>query len=187
MRTDHSTPTTSHLLTARIDKWLRILSGTLAGGGALVLGYLMLATSLDVIMRTSTGRGFQGVVEYSELVMAALVFLGLGQAQRTDSHIAVDVVVRRLPRSAERAVVSFGMVLSAALLISLTNYTALSAIESFEAGERHYGIASAPMWPARAAIPIGLGVMALECLIQAWSRWLTLPASGASRQTSVSG
>lgn len=170
----------------RVDRGLRTLSGILAGVGALVLGYLMLATSLDVIMRTSTGRGVHGVVEYSEIVMAALVFLGLGQAQRTDSHIAVDVVVRRLRPAMERVVVTLGLVLSVMLLLFLAYHTALSAVESFQAGERHYGIASVPLWPARAAIPVGLGVMALECAVQALGRWITPSDRNASPNSVVS-
>lgn len=156
---------------ARADRWLGALSRALAGVGSVVLLYLMLATSLDVLLRNTTGRGLQGVVEYSEIVMAALVFLGLGQAQRTDAHIAVDVLVRRLPTTLGRVLTTLGLVLSVLLLVFLAYHTAVAAVDSFQAGERHYGIASVPLWPARAAIPIGLAVMALECALQALRHW----------------
>lgn len=148
----------------------------LATVGSLVLVYLMIATSLDVILRNATGRGLRGVVEYSELLMAALVFLGLGQAQRTDAHIAVDVLVHRLPRPASRAVTTLGLLITVLVLLFLAYATANSALESFQAGEHHYGVAAAPMWPARAVIPLGFGVMALECLMQAIKLWTARPA-----------
>jgi len=160
----------------RADRWLRTLSGALAAVGSLVLVYLMVGTSLDVILRNASGRGLHGVVEYSEIFMAALVFLGLGQAQRTDAHIAVDVFVRRLPRPGGRVVTTLGLVVTVLVLLFLTYATANSAMESFQAGERHYGVAGVPMWPARAAIPVGLAVMALECLLQAvrhWTGWVS--------------
>ncbi len=159
----------------RVDRWLKVLSAALAAVGALVLVYLMVATSVDVFLRNTTGRGLHGVVEYSEILMAALVFLGLGQAQRTDAHIAVDIVVRRLPRPAERVVTTAGLVVTVVVLLFLAYATANSAVESFQAGERHYGVAAVPMWPARASIPLGLTVMALEGVVQAIRQW-TAPA-----------
>lgn len=166
---------------SRADRWLRLLSGALAGIGSLVLVYLMVATSVDVILRSATGRGLRGVVEYSELLLAVLVFLGLGHAQRTDAHIAIDVLVRRLPRLTERIVTTAGLVITILVLLFLAYATASSAIASFQEGERHYGVTAAPMWPARAAIPLGFTVMALECLIQAMSKWV-VPAQTPLQQ-----
>lgn len=168
-------------LVDRVDRWLKVLSAVLAAVGSLVLVYLMIGTSADVILRNTTGRGLHGVVEYSEIFMAALVFLGLGQAQRTDTHIAVDVVVRRLPGAGGRVVTTLGLLITVGVLAFLAYATANSAVESFQAGERHYGVAGVPMWPARACIPVGLAVMALECLLQAVRHW-TGPAGTTETQ-----
>lgn len=166
------------------DRVLKGLSATLAVLGTLVVVFLMFATSIDVLRRAITGRGVVGVVEYSEIMMAALVFFGLAYAQRTDQHISVDLVVRRFPPVIRRAVLAFALLFTCAVLGWIAYHTFDSALDSFLRGEIHFGIASVPIWPARAVIPLGLTVMALECLRQLFEL-LAVPVGASPLEQSI--
>lgn len=70
----------------------------LARGGAVALAMMMLFTFFDVIGRYFFNRPLVGTVEVTELLMALIVYLGVGYTTLLRGHIRVDIVITRLPK-----------------------------------------------------------------------------------------
>jgi TRAP-type C4-dicarboxylate transport system permease small subunit len=77
-------------LNGRVTWWLaRIATVALAAVASV--------TFCDVIARKLFSKGFTFTVEFTEITMALIVFLGVGLVTHERGHIVVDVVTLRLP------------------------------------------------------------------------------------------
>ncbi|MGM7669217.1 TRAP transporter small permease [Microbacterium sp. A93] len=131
---------------------------TIASIGVLLL---MIATVVDVSMRTLAGHGVPGVIEITEVLLVVTVFLAMMSSGRDGQHIRVTLLTDRLPEAAARLVRSIGLVLSLMIVGWLTWATIDKAIVSLRTAEYRFGLINVPIWPARVAIPIGLVCLAI--------------------------
>lgn len=122
----------------------------------------MVSTAADVTSRQLTGSSIPGVVEYSEVLMVGLIFLGLAYAQRVGAHIGVDLVTERMPVRVAHAVRTVGLVIAIGIVAIMAWETLEVALRSFESREFRFGLVQVPIWPARLMIPLGLGALLLE-------------------------
>lgn len=65
--------------------------------GALALCILFVITFGDIALRFLLDRPIKGTLEYSEYLLVAIVFLSLGFAQLTGTHIRVEFLFSRFP------------------------------------------------------------------------------------------
>lgn len=142
------------------DSPTRVLAALASG----CIAVLMLLTVVDVIRRNLTGRALPGTVEYSELLMVALVFLGLATAQRRKDHVAVNIVTSRLPPRTSRIIQLVGYSVVLLFIVWMAWETAAEAVKSLVRGEVRIGLQSVVVWPARVAIPLGLTALTLQLL-----------------------
>ena len=77
------------------------LRAALAVLGGILLMALMGMTVTDVIGRYLFNAPLRGATELTELLLAAVVFLGLSAVALADEHVTVDLVTDRLPRAAQ--------------------------------------------------------------------------------------
>ncbi|KDA05465.1 hypothetical protein DC31_16090 [Microbacterium sp. CH12i] len=129
---------------------------------------LMAATVIDVVSRTATGKGLPGVIEITEIILVAMVFLAMTTAGRDGQHIRVVLLTDRVPDAMARVLRSIGLVLSLGVVVWLIIATIDKAITAVRTAEYRFGLISVPVWPARVAIPIGLiclGVVLLFLLV----------------------
>lgn len=76
-----------------LDRLCRILTHV----GAAALAVMMLATTVDVVMRTAANRPIRGIVDLVEITVLLVVFLGLPEVFRRDEQIKVDLVDKLVP------------------------------------------------------------------------------------------
>lgn len=136
-----------------------------ATASVLSLVAMTLLTVAEVLARNLHFQAPRGVIELSEVLLVIAVFLGLAEAYRTRSHVAVSFLVDRLPAPLSRALQRVGIVLLLLLLIWLSFHTAARAIESYQDGEYRFGLINVPLWPGRVAIAVGFALTTL-CAIQ---------------------
>ena len=146
------------------DRWIGWVSRAMAATCGAAIALLMVMTCVDVARRFLTGRSIPGVIEYSEVLLAGVVFLGMGMAQRLGAHVRMEALVARLRPRARAWVEAIAAFFCAALVVALTSSTAEAAAASIAAGEFRHGLAEVPIWPAKLVIPIGLAVFALELI-----------------------
>lgn len=120
---------------------------------------MMVFITIDVIARTVTGASVPGVLELSETVLVAAVFLGMAYTGATNGHIAVDLVTDRIPKAVSRWIVAFAWLLTCVILVWMIYATGVRAIDSTMSNETRMGLVNWPLWPARWFIVIGLIAM----------------------------
>ena len=95
------------VLTSRIGRLNERVALGLARIAAAALGLIAAVTFCDVIARKVFNSGFTFTVEMTEMLMALIVFLGVGLVTHQGGHIVVDVLTLRL---SARARVWLGLV-----------------------------------------------------------------------------
>jgi TRAP-type C4-dicarboxylate transport system permease small subunit len=92
---------------------------------AAMLVFLMLFTTYAVLGRQLFDLAVLGVVELSELVLVALIFIALPGAFLRDENIVVDVIDQVVSKRASRVLYLFGLALTVVFLAA----TAIAMIE----------------------------------------------------------
>ena len=141
-----------------ISNWLNI-------AGACVLSILMFLTVVDVSLRYFFNHPLRGTFELTELMMVAIVVLGLGYTAATGGHISVDIVVSRFKGRSRQTVDFINLVLGIAIFSLIVWQSALYAFSSLQTGE-HSDILKVPAFYFKILVPIGSTMLVLELLIQ---------------------
>src|SRR5262249_61893740 len=94
-------------LTSRVGRLNELITSWVARIAAVALALIAVVTFCDVIARKVFNSGFTFTVEMTEMLMALIVFLGVGLVTHQRGHIVVDVLTLRL---SERARVWLGLV-----------------------------------------------------------------------------
>lgn len=85
-------------------KIFRFISRLLGYIAAVILGFMMMLTVVDVFFRYILNAPLTGAIEVSELLMVVLVFPALGWIAIERSHIRVDLLVSRWPKRVQMIV-----------------------------------------------------------------------------------
>jgi TRAP-type C4-dicarboxylate transport system permease small subunit len=141
------------------SRFLRLLA--LASGGFLLV--LMVYTDVDVLLRYMFNSPFSGSVEFTEYMMAAIVFLAIAYCGWTGGHISVDLFNFALDRPTLRflpALMSFvGAALFAVIAWQATRET-ITTIDQVSNMLRW------PHYPFRFTVAFGSAVFALVMIVQ---------------------
>ncbi len=148
--------------------------GVLAG---LLLLSLALLTVADVASRNLWDRSIVGTVDISTVLLVAIAFLGLAQAELDGRHVRVEILEQRLSPAWRRALglvrVAVLVLLGALLVWGLGD----SLLGALDRGETTNDILRLPTWPARAAL-----VLSFACFfVAALYRELRLERAGTTR------
>lgn len=147
-----------------VRKLVSSASRALAVLSTTVTGLLVIIIVASVIGRMTTGRGIPAIIEFGELAMVMIVFLGFAEAERKEIHVRMSIVTSRLSERSAAVLRTVSLVLVLVTTAALVWLTTVDAIESVLTGEFRYGLRGFPIWPARIAIPIGLFVFAAVVL-----------------------
>lgn len=149
-----------------IENLFRTLSNVFGAVALACLMFLMLGTTLDVVVRGFTGRPISGVFEMAELSMVLVVFLGLGWTKRDNAHIRVTLLLERVPEKVRRVLETISWSMAALLLLLLAIPSTHDAIHSFTIREFRWGYIEFPIWWAKIALAIGLWFAFLQMVLQ---------------------
>lgn len=124
--------------------------------------WLIAVTVAHVVLRWVGHSGISGVVELSALVVVAMIFLGMPMAQREGAHVSVQMVTQRLPQHVRRVLGVIAALVSAVFAGWICWASYEEAVKAQEVGQRLAGVVQVEVWPAKAAITIGLFGLVLE-------------------------
>lgn len=152
-----------------IEQAIRRLAVLLAALAAVAVLLMLLQTVADVALANLAGRPIPGNLEIISLYhMVALVFLPLAFVEMRHEHIAVDLLVRLLPRALQRAILVGSYLVCAGFFALLFWQTLLDALASFRIREITMGAIYVTIWPAKFALPVGFLAILLMVLLHAW-------------------
>lgn len=153
-------------MTQLLNSISRRISSVSAVLASLTTFALALSITTDVIIRLTTGSSLPGLVELSETLLVALVFLGVSYTAYIGGHVAMSLVTDRLPARWKGWVRALANLLVVGVLVWLIYATGERAIQSYASGEYKFGLTQFPLWPARWAIVIGLVVTVPVALLR---------------------
>ena len=123
---------------------------------------MVVVTIVDVLCRHLLKQPVPGVIELNEVLMIGIVFLGLGVAQKEDSHIRAELFVSRLGPERRRYFDLISLIFSVGFWTIILVQAVPKAWESFLTGEYREGLIKFPIWPARWMLAAGVLVICLQ-------------------------
>lgn len=134
--------------------------------GVFFILVLMILTAAEITGRYVFNNPIPGYVENTELIMAAIVFLGFGYTQRVGAHIRMDMVINRLTgrayHASEAISALLGLIAYAIIFLSSLKGT-ISAYQMGDVTEYLY----TPTWPSKLCVPLGAFFLCVRFLLQA--------------------
>jgi TRAP-type C4-dicarboxylate transport system permease small subunit len=143
----------------KFTRWVTLPLGTVSGA---IVAVLMVLTVIDIVLRKVAGDGVPAIVEYSEVLLVVAVFFAIASAQVEGFHVSTTVFTSRLPLRARRIVELTGAFLGAVVVLAMALVASNAAWISFVTGEYRFGLAAVQVWPARAAVALGLWLYLIE-------------------------
>jgi TRAP-type C4-dicarboxylate transport system permease small subunit len=142
--------------------WTRRLA--LLGGGLLLAAAIV--TAIDALLRDFLGRPLPGTFEVTELMLAAIIFLGLPYTSLTDGHVSVDFLTGRLGQRTQSAIIAVNAIICVVLFAVITLQMTVLAAE-FMATQRTTITMRIPIFPCLVLVTITAGLTALAFAVQA--------------------
>jgi C4-dicarboxylate transporter DctQ subunit len=131
-----------------------------------VLAAMTLLTFVQVVLRYVFGTGLVWSLEATTYLAAWLVLVGMSYGVRTQAHIAVDLVTRRLPPRAARGVTLVALACSLGYCVLMIYGSAVFVERLIALGNDARDI-PLPRWLLTAVMPFGFGLLAVR-LLQAY-------------------
>ncbi|WP_254910548.1 TRAP transporter small permease [Gulosibacter sp. 10] len=132
---------------------------------ALCLVVLMLAITVDVVVRNITDKSLPGMIELAETSLVIAIFFGLGIAAVRGEHVAVTLLTDRLGKRAAQVCLVVTWAVTAVFLAWMAWASALRAVEATQRGEERFGLVRWPMWPLRWVILAGILMFLLVAIL----------------------
>jgi TRAP-type C4-dicarboxylate transport system permease small subunit len=141
------------------ERFLRLLAYV----GGLILLILMGFTVADVILRYFFNAPLKSVYEFTEFVMAAVVFLGIAYTGWVGGHIAVDMFSKWLDQPRWRWITAALTFVSAALFALIAYQATLETIATINQVSNRLAW---PHYPFRFTVAVGCALFAIVLLVQ---------------------
>ena len=145
-------------LNGRVTLWL-------ARAAAAALAAIAVFTFCDVIARYAFNRPFTFTVEFTEMSMALIVYLGVGLTTHDRGHIVVDFVTLKLPETARAVLALVTNALALVFLAIMIWWLWQRAAFLFAKGDTT-PIWLIPYWPIAYAMAVGSIFLLTGILLQ---------------------
>lgn len=136
---------------------------------SLLVGLLLLMVTIAVIqivMRNFMGAGLIWAESLLRITVLWLALLGAMVASRNDKHIAIDVLVDKLPENTKYIVMRMSRIITALICFVVAWYSFKFVVDEYQYGGIAFGFV--PHWLCEAIIPFALSIMAIRYLVSAF-------------------
>lgn len=150
--------------------WFDALIDALALAAAALLCALVVLILIDVAARYLRLFSIPWSFEATEYMLYAITFLGAPWVLREEGHIAIELLVERLPAAAQRVVRRIADLLGATVCVVLLYFACRVAWRSYESATLVHKSFVFPEWWVYAGMP-----PVLLMLLGIYLRWLLRP------------
>ena len=148
---------------SRLLQKLYDVCGMMSGGLILCICLLISAQ----ICLNAFGRFAPGILpstipsyaDFSGFMLAGATFLAMAHTLRAGGHIRVNLVVSRLPKSAQFIAECFVLITATALIAYATYFMGALVAESVHYGDVSNGIIPVPLWIPQGVAAFGIGLL----------------------------
>jgi len=130
-----------------------------------LLFFMMLLGTCDVMGRYLFNKPILGTFEIFEILLPAIVLLGLGYTQGNNAHVRVELFISRLPVRKQMILnfVTNGLALFISVLILWRGWTLVTAYSRMG---RTIPTIEVPMFLPQLLVPLGAFVLILALIVQ---------------------
>jgi len=153
------------MILSALQKFYHLLLKTETG---LLVGMLLLMVTIAVIqivMRNFMGAGLIWAESLLRITVLWLALIGAMVASRTNRHIAIDVLVDKLPSSIRYKVMRLSRGLTSLICFTVAWYSLKFVIDEYQYGGIAFGFV--PHWLCEAIIPFSLGIIGIRYFVSA--------------------
>jgi len=134
---------------------------------ATLLALMTILTFVQVVLRYAFNSGLVWSLEATTYLFAALVLFGMSYGVRTQTHIAVDLVIRRLPKRAAK-IVNLVAILACLSYALLMLYGSAVFVDRLMILGNHARDIPLPKWLLTVTMPLGFTLLAFRFLEAGW-------------------
>jgi len=134
---------------------------------ASLLAFMTLLTFTQVVLRYVFNSGWVWSLEATTYAFAALVLIGMSYGVRTKSHIAVDLVTRRLPATL-RHLAAIAAVALCLLYCGLMLYGSAVFVDRLAALGNDARDIPVAKWILTLVMPLGFALLSYRFLVAGW-------------------
>ena len=131
----------------------------LAAVAAAVLASMMFLMAADVIGRYFFNSPIPGGLELVEFMMAIIVPFGIAYCALHRSHVAVDMIVERFPRTLRQAVDTLTTLVSVVFIAILCWQNILNVFDTYDSNMTS-AVLKLPSYPFVVPVALGMGLFA---------------------------
>lgn len=148
---------------AVLSKIERVLT---LGSTALIL-ITMAFVCAEVFMRYVMNAPIPGHMELSQLFVPVIVFFAIAYTQSQEGHVGMTLIIDSLPEKARNRVEIVTLLLTVFTCSVLCYFSYKFSYEEWSIGNTTETPPYFLTWPSAAAIPLGYGLLAIRCYLQA--------------------
>ena len=141
----------------RLEEWLM----------AALLAFMTMLTFIQVVMRYVFNTGWVWSLEATTYSFAALVLIGMSYGVRTRTHIATDLLTRKLSEPLQRHVAIVAIVACVAYSLLMLYGSVILVDRLMTLGNAARDI-PAPKWLLTATMPLGFALLTFRFLEAGW-------------------
>ncbi|WP_422032293.1 TRAP transporter small permease subunit [Roseovarius sp.] len=161
-------------LLSRLDRHLAKLERFFALLSGIAVFSLMFLAAYSVGGRKFFGTPMAGYVDWIEMLMPLIAFMGIAYVQRDGGHIRMDIVIGQLKGRVLWAAELLSVVLILLLIVGLIWGSWAHFDRSFDFSRPLWSRDSTidiglPVWPSKILVPVAFSVLCLRLLIQIWA------------------
>ncbi|SHI39079.1 TRAP-type mannitol/chloroaromatic compound transport system, small permease component [Palleronia salina] len=158
---------------SRLDRSLSVLERFMSLIAGLGVFALMLLAVVSVTGRQFFNRPLPGYVDWIELAMPLIAFMGISYMQRLGGHIRMDIVIGQLKGRILWAAEFITTLAIFLVIVALIWGSWSHFLRSFDLGSPLWSRDSTidiglPIWPAKLIVPIAFFVLSLRLALQLW-------------------
>jgi TRAP-type mannitol/chloroaromatic compound transport system permease small subunit len=131
---------------------------------------IMIMVSADVFFRYVFNAPIIGAMEFSLMLMIAVIYLGLGYTEISNRHIVIDLFYKKLNIKYQHIISKINCIILLTISSILFWHSFADFLYSYEINEILPGMASFPKYPSKLCLSLGVLIYIFVILSKLFSR-----------------
>ena len=131
---------------------------------------IMIMVSADVFFRYVFNAPIIGAMEFSLMLMIAVIYLGLGYTEISNRHIVIDLFYKKLNIKYQYIISKINCIILLTISSILFWHSFADFLYSYEINEILPGMASFPKYPSKLCLSLGVLIYIFVILSKLFSR-----------------
>lgn len=144
---------------------------------AVLLIFMMILVSAEVVMRYFLGNPIEGAVEITEYTLAWITFLGAAWVLKREGHVKMDLLLIRLNPRNHNIITFITSIIGAIACLVVTVYGVINVWNQFQTGYRLATVLEPYAFIVLSVIPVSCLLLFVQFVRRTFSYLKTLRAS----------